>query len=226
LNQLPHSEYSLSPKTKELARLLVQAWDEGKIKELSVTHSVSKRLDSAHGNVTEYILMPQPRENLENFTLPYQYGLVQFTELENCGLIKWSDRKSLLLFQTLRDAVNNDFSKSDNSTGFNINGNVGNINSNSSITNQQNIGVNYGVVNMTSQEIADELTQLLGQSLIDSHTELRLAIEALSTANEEEKPSRLKRVGAILGGMVSLGANLVTLSPAFVFIAEVLKHLS
>jgi len=214
MKQSQRSEYPISPEAKELAKLLVQFWDEAKTKQF-VTHPHSKYLDSSRPNVSCYELMPQSGGNLKEPILPHQYGQTEFIELERCGLIEWQNGKRLLLFQTLRDAVNTDFVKPDNATGFNINGNVGSINSNSTISNQQNVGVNYGVVNMTSHEIADKLIEILGQNLIDSDKDLR-------SSNEDEKPSRLKRIATTLTNMIGIGADAVTLAPALGFLIALL----
>jgi len=199
------------PETKELAKLLVQAWNEGKITKSNLTHYAGC-----------WVLMPNPREGRENFDLPSKYGSAEFTELVNCELIKWDNKKDLTLFQALRDAVNNDFENPNNATGFNINGNVGSINTNSTIPNQQNVGVNYGLVNITSQEIAGKLIEILGQSLIDSHEDLRLAIEELKSSDEKDKPSRFKRVATLLVGMLSFSADVATIASGLGFLISLL----
>ena len=208
-------EYQLTEEAKELAKLLVQAWDEGKITKSNLTHWTSSHI----------ILMPQsqPRENFQNFDLPSKYDSVEFTELERCELIEWRGRKLLLLFPKLRNAVRDNFVEPVNPSVITVNGHIGSINSNSTITNQQNIGVNQGVVNMTSQEIADELTTILGQEFVNSHADLRGSIDELRQSGESEKRTKARKVVSVIGGIIAVTANISTIIlTALTFLAPLL----
>ncbi len=207
-------KYPLTDNAKELARQLVQAWDEEKIKQRSTIggDNIGFIVGTNYGiNIDFQSIYPALLEL-------NKYGIIDFHRQFNGKSIVYLE---LLLLQELRNAVATDFEVSEYFLTMNA---VGNIIINSTTGYVQGVGYAGGDVNqtMTVHQIADDLTRILDQSLLDSHEELRLAIEALRVSNEQEKPSRIKKIGIALGNMLGLGADAVTIAPALAFLIALL----
>jgi hypothetical protein len=206
-------KYPLTPTTKEAAKAIVQAWDAGEVQQRII-------IIITRGDDEEHLLINFGASG--NFNSP---NLSTWRELSKFGLvdIQFNGNLDILLLQELRNAVQTDFEVSDYFLTMNA---VGNIIINSTTGTVQGVGYNTGQVSQTLSEVADDLTKQLGESFLESQTDLRNAIDALREANEANQQSKLGKVISELGRCLDHGSNAASVTIALTMLIMLLSKFS
>jgi hypothetical protein len=205
-------KYPLTEPAKDTAKALVSAWNTGRIEQRSLINSPEKIIDHRRRNFLEIDGEDYLPSSLRELSL---FGL----------LVIENDRGSsynVLLLQELRNAVENDFEVSDYFLTMNA---VGNIIVNSTTGPVQGVGYSTGIVHQNVAELADYMTASLGQAFLETHAELKNAIDDLRTAVESDQQSKLGKVISELGNCLQHGANTATLVAALTAAAPFLQRL-
>jgi hypothetical protein len=211
-------KYPLTEDAKQAARNLVQAWDSGEIQQRFIARfnwrQTGKEFYIFDGGDKSFKL--PNRESLLELAL---FGLLH---IERVPKEHESENWEILMMQELRNAVDSDFEVSEYFLTLNA---VGNIIINSATGPVQGVGYSTGKVTQNVEELADTLTTMLGQELLQSQAELREAIEQLRISAEADRPSKFGKVVLELGRCLEHGANAVTIISALATVSQFLSRL-
>lgn len=205
-------KYPLTETSKEAARYIVNAWVAGDVEqELTITFFTGD--DEVH--------ISGVFGASDAFSPP---GFAVWRELAKFGLVDIvydAQAWDILLLQELRNAVGSDFDVSEYFLTLNA---VGNIIINSSVQNAQGTGVNYGKVNQTIEQLADDIEARLSPELLQAQIDLKHAIDALRDASGD-KQSKVGKVISELGRSMEHTANAVEIIGALIVVTPYLQQL-
>ncbi len=222
-------KYPLTNATKNAAQYLFRCWDSNKIEqgftlmetgESGEKRRNERRLSNGYGVLNDDFESPS-LENLKELAL---FRLLDLDVTYAGNPQRPTPNWHILLLQELRNAVENDFQVSDYFLTFNAVGTI--ILGNPTISAPFQSGASiYGNVSqeISSSELAQQLTEILGNELIQSNAELSAAIYELTNSIESERQSKLGKVVSELGRGLQHGANAYVVAQAIGFIGQVLR---
>lgn len=196
-------KYPLTDRAKELARKLVDAWRTGQINQhlhlINVTGLADRTIRFSFMKVDPGVDLELDFGMIKELSI---YGLIYLSGSLGTGPIE------VVLLQELRNAVETDFEVSEyfltmNAVGTIVQGDL-NMQPGSVL---QSAASNTGNITQNAEQIADNLSAMLGEDFLQSQAELRAAIEALREATAANQASKLGRVVSELGRCLGHGAN-------------------
>ena len=196
-------QYPLTPKAKETARLLVEAWDQGHFEQ---TFSLTE-VTAGNANKREFIFYFG--RNDKNLPVP-DFSIIREFEQYGLAFVDVSSRPTgpsgrsytttieVTLLQELRNAVENNFEVSDyfltlNAVGTIVHGDLV-LGENALFQSSASISGNITQI----QKIADDVENLVGPE-IDQIPELKQALDELRTSDEPSRGKKLRLVMDELG---------------------------
>jgi hypothetical protein len=196
-------KYPLTPEAKEAAKALVEAWDSKKINQLL-------NLGIRRGDGKEQWLFWG-----NDFKVPDKAIIYELAAYKLIRLSSGRDNVEILLFQELRNAVENDFDVSDFFLTTSAVGTVvyGNLEVREGAI-FQSAATNQGDITQNANQLADKLLELLGMDLLQSEPDLEAAIVALKSMDELSRPQKCGKVIQELGGCLGHVANTATILTA------------
>lgn len=221
-------KYPLTEAAKQAAIRLVEEWTKGNLPQLFGV------ADADPGTMME----GRDRKDQINNILPNKaifFELAQFRlvsirhipkrlpeerphYIDSWGYHEWWE---ILLLEELRNAVQNDFAVSDFFLTTSTVGSIINLGEGASLSGIQSIAINYGTAIQNVEQLADKLTDVLGESLLKSNAEIRAAIDALRTADQSNTTNRIGKVIEALGRDMGHVANAATI---LAMLAQYLPH--
>lgn len=224
-------KYPLSNNAKVAARELLDYWDSGDINQLFFLMEITSGFGSTD---LEYAsgLGVYKQINLPKLPLLFElsvFNLIKIDRREESDTLNSSltIRWEILLLQELRNAVENDFQVSDyfltvNAVGMVINTDGGNI----SFEGAYQSGAS-GVVDVHQiqniEQLPNELTQILGQDLLQQYTDIHNSIQELQTASQSQKRTKLINTLSILVNHMANGVTLTQFPQAIEVISQALR---
>lgn len=186
--------YTLTDRAKELAKELVDAWEENTLPQRFHVQEVT-----GYGELIDIIVY---NSDFTSETLRIE----QLVELDEHSLLRIASKSydrgdtkvEIVLLQKLREVVANNFQL----IPFDI-------------ATQTSLPVATAL-----KELTIELKQILGEDLLSNNRELREAIEKLARATEAEKQHKVGKAISELGNSLAHGANAATIIPAIIMLAH------
>lgn len=212
-------KYPLTESARDIARELVAAWNSDHVPQLIPLFEIRNDGGSWHTGFKRALEVTFKPPHLAIWLELAEYGLVRYIP---DGSQKEDRNFEILLLQELRNAVENDFEVSDYFLTMNA---VGNIIVNSTTGPVQGVGYSTGIVHQNVEELADYMSASLGQAFLETHTELKNAIDALRIAVGADQQSKLGKVVSELGNCLQHGANTATLVAALTAASPFLQKL-
>jgi hypothetical protein len=205
-------KYPLTETTKEAARYIVNAWVAENVEQgLTITFSLGDdevHISGVFGASDAFVSPP----------------FAVWRELAKFGLVDivyTAEAWDVLLLQELRNAVDSDFDVSEYFLTLNA---VGNIIINSTVQNAQGTGVNYGEVNQTIEQLADDIEARLPPEWLQTQVDLKNAIDALREGSGD-KQSKVGKVISELGRSMEHTAHAVEIIGALIVATPYLHQL-
>lgn len=210
---LQRVKYPLTPEAKATAQQLVDAWNSNDVDQnfylIEVTAGRAKRVELNFGLGGDNSITPPPLGILRELA---EYRLITLTAIKTDR----TDRFEVTLLQELRNAVENDFEVSDFFLTTSAVGTIiyGNLEVRDSAV-FQSAASGIGDVHQNIEQLADELSKILGDQLLQSNTELNNAIMELRSADELTRLQKMGKVvqelGRGLGHLGNTGAAIIAL---------------
>jgi len=209
-------EIKLTPQAKDEARLLVAAWDTGKV-------SQKFTIVELYGDDQVLGTFVYSDSGHSDFDAPPRALLSELAQLRLLQMMQTKpDTWEILLLQELRDAVQNEFARF-RDVPITVTGAIGTF-INGSLTMAEGAVFSssaYGDVTVTFQTLPEELVKLLGADAL--RPEIASAIHALQSADE---PTRLEKAGRVIEELGRGLAHLSNTGGALAAIALIARMLS
>lgn len=229
-------QYPLTDQAKRWATQIVDEWKKGNFPQYFVVVEWAGREGFYYGGLdggfTSNVQKPPLNVLLELscFNLIHLEAETLRTDgipwLPQSGNIAYGRRWHFTLLHELQNAVENDFVVSDYFLTFNAVGTI--IHGDQTITDSgsfQSGASNFGDVSqeMTYSEIADKISEILGNNLLQTNSDLSAAIDELRSSIENDRQSKVGKVISELGRGLQHGANTFVVMQAIGFLAQILR---
>lgn len=215
-------KYPLTETARTAAKDMLDKWDRHELEQFMEITTKGQNVTLA--GLSQKRILQQAGYPLAGILMEMaKYGLIDVKMIfDSEGHTK---NIQILLLQELRNAVENDFDVSEyfltmNAVGTVVQGDLA-IHPDSML---QSIGINIGTASQTLQQVTDEVSKILGDAILQTHTELKAAIDDLRKATAANQPTRVMKLVSLLSGGLEDTANTATILSAIFALTPLIQQ--